>query len=75
MQAILKKIKKGLCEFLGRSGRSIIIDRPGKSACAIESAGHQESVATIQINFYVSWDGDVADALNSHFQFVNASIK
>ena len=40
MQAILGKIKKGLCEFLGRSGESIIIiDRPSKTIYAVESGG------------------------------------
>ena len=75
MQAILGKIKKGVCEFLGRSGESIIIDRPSKTVYAVESGGQLKSVATVQANFHVSWDDDVDNALKSHCQLLIAGIK
>ena len=75
MQAILGKTKKNICEFLGRRGESINIDRPSKTIYAVESGGSLKSVATVQANFHVSWDDDVADALKSHCQLLIAGIK
>ena len=47
MQAILRKIRKHRCGFLGCTGQSIIIDRPSKTVYAVESGGHLKSIATV----------------------------
>ena len=84
MQAILGNINKCVCEFLGRSGQSIIIVCPSNTVYAVESGGHLKSVARVQAtfhvswdqaNFHVSWDDDVADALKSHCQLLIAGIE
>ena len=75
MHAILGKIKKGICENIGRSGESVVFDRPSNSVYSVESGGQLKIVATVEANFTVTWDDSVPESLKTHCQSLIQIVK
>ena len=75
MNTILGKIKKGICEHIGRSGESVIIDRPSNSVYSIESGGQLKTVASVEANFAVTQDDPVLESFENHCQSLIQIVK